>query len=380
MENIVEGESRNRGTLNKRHAYNWMSDIPVPSGEKFQIVEVSFKNGARKEFFRNEKKIDLKKGDMIVVETKQGYDIGQVSLSGQIVKLQMKKKKKIDDDTILKILRKADTEEVAYLKDLRAKEKQMMIKARAIAKEMDLSLKISEVEYQADGKKATVYFLANSRIDFRELVKAYLKEFHIKIEMRQIGARQEAQRLGGISSYGREYCGASFVNDFKTVSYKDAIAQQLTPNSDKLLDIDGKLKYCITYELDTYIEANRKLPRKAEKLKTKEGVAYLRKTDIFKMEMTYNINKTNKYYKLSVEDVKKVKEMNRNGEIPESLANFNIVEEVKDKEKEYDDLVGQVNLKAIAKKPKKKRRNNKNRNKRRNPNQNKNNPNNKAQQ
>lgn len=364
MDYSSNGLSKNRGTINKRNTFDWMADIPVAPGEKYKIVEVSFKKGARKDFFHNDKALDLRKGDKVVVETKQGFDIGEVCLSGEIVRLQMKKKKKINDDSILKIQRKASLEEVYYLKTLRSKEKAIMIQARAIAKKSDLKMKISEVEYQGDGRKATFYFLSNGRIDFRELVKEYSQEFKIKIEMRQIGARQEAQRLGGVTSYGREYCGSSFVNEFKTVSIKDAIIQQLSPNSDKLLDICGKLKYCLTYELDTYIEANKKIPKRADKLKTKEGVAYLRKTDIFKMEMTYNINKNNKYYKLSVDDVKEVLQMNKKGEIPESLANFNIIEEPKEKEKLYDDLVGQVKLNSLNKKSKSSKKRNKNKQKR----------------
>jgi len=364
-----EGLSKNKGVINKRNTFDWMSKFPKALGKEYNIVEISFKKGARKEFFRNESSINISKGDMVVVQSKQGFDIGSVCLNGEIVRLQMRKKKKIDDDSILKIHRKAKPEEIEYLKELRSKEIAMMIKARAIAKDKNLNMKISEVEYQGDGKKATIYFIANGRIDFRELVKEYVKEFKIKIEMRQIGARQEAQRLGGVTSSGMEFCGSTFVNEFKTVSLKDAKIQQLSPNSDKLTGISGKLKYCLTFELDTYVEAAKIIPKRVDKLKTKEGTAYLRKTDIFKMEMTYNINKTNKYYKLSVEDVKKVKEMNRKGEIPESLANFNIVEEIKDKEKSYDDLVGQISLNSLNKKAKpnksKKRNRNKNRNRRR---------------
>jgi cell fate regulator YaaT (PSP1 superfamily) len=340
---------------NKKNTFNWLADIPAIAGDSFKIIEVSFKNGARKEFFRNEDTLDLFKGDIVVVKASQGYDTGEVSLSGELVKMQMKKKKVKDNDEILNILRKASEEEIEQLVSLRAKENDMMKMARVIARDMKLDMKIGDVEFQGDGKKSTFYYTSEARVDFRELVKKYVTEFKVKIEMRQIGSRQEAQRLGGVGSCGRELCCSSFLTEFKSVTTGAARYQQLSINSDKLSGQCGRLKCCLNYELDTYVEAFRTIPKKADKLKTKEGTAYLRKTDIFKMEMTFNINKTNKYYKLTVDDVKMVQQMNKKGEIPTSLENFNIVDAPKDKEKEYDDLVGQVNLKAIAKKPRKKR-------------------------
>jgi len=303
---------------------------------------------------------------MVVVQSTQGFDIGEVSLSGELVKMQMKKKKIKDDDEILKIHRKAKLEEIDHLKELREKEKDLMITARVISRELNLDMKVGDVEFQGDGKKATFYYTSNARVDFRELVKRYVSQFKIKIEMRQIGSRQEAQRIGGVGSCGRELCCSSFLNEFKSVTTGAARYQQLSIVSDKLSGQCGRLKCCLNYELDTYTEAFKVIPKKVDKLKTKEGVAYLRKTDIFKMEMTYNINKTNKYYKLSVEDVKKVKQMNVKGDIPETLANFNIVEEPKEKEKIYDDLVGQVSLNSLNKKSKSRKKRNKNRNKNRN--------------
>ena len=369
------GCSTGSGSCNKMNTYNWLSDMPMVADNSFNIIEVSFKNGARKDFFSNIDNIDLYKGDLVVVQAAQGFDIGEVSLSGELVKIQMKKKKVLNNDEILKIHRKATEDEIEKLSELRAQEHEMMKMARVIARDLKLDMKISDIECQGDGKKATFYYTSDARVDFRDLVKKYISSFKVKIEMRQIGARQEAQRLGGVGSCGRELCCSSFLNEFKSVTTGAARYQQLSINSDKLSGQCGRLKCCLNYELDTYTEAFKVIPKKVDKLKTKEGTAYLRKTDIFKMEMTYNINKTNKYYKLSTEDVGKVKQMNKNGEIPESLANFNIVDEPKNKEIEYDDLVGQVNLKSLSQKPKKKR-NNKNRNKRRNNNQNKENSNN----
>tara|TARA_B110000037_G_scaffold219664_1_gene285308 strand:+ start:2143 stop:3285 length:1143 start_codon:yes stop_codon:yes gene_type:complete len=360
------GCSTESGGCNKVNTFNWLADIPVVSGNSFKIIEVSFKGGARKDFFRNDNALDLYKGDIVVVKATQGYDIGEVSLSGELVKMQMKKKKVKDDDEILAILRNANEAEVDQLAELRARENEIMKMARVIARDMKLDMKIGDVEFQGDGKKVTFYYTSESRVDFRELVKKYVSEFKAKIEMRQIGARQEAQRLGGVGSCGRELCCSSFLTEFKSVTTGAARYQQLSINSDKLSGQCGRLKCCLNYELDTYVEAFKIIPKKADKLKTKEGTAYLRKTDIFKMEMTFNINKTNKYYKLNVADVKKVQQMNKKGEIPESLENFNIADAPKNKETEYDDLVGQVKLKALVKKPKKKmpsRNNNNNRRK-----------------
>ncbi|MGB1018113.1 MAG: PSP1 domain-containing protein [Chitinophagales bacterium] len=358
------------GGCNRMNTYDWFADIPLAPGEAFNIVEVSFKNGSRKEYFKNSKHLDLFKGDLVVVKASVGYDVGEVSLSGELVKMQMRKKKVKDDENILSILRIATEEEVQKLKELRNKENETMKMARVIAREQELEMKIGDVEYQGDGKKVTFYYTSDGRVDFRELVKKYVTNFKTKIEMRQIGARQEAQRLGGVGSCGRELCCSSFLNEFKSVTTGAARYQQLSINSDKLSGQCGRLKCCLNYELDTYTEALKTIPKKVDKLKTEEGTAYLRKTDIFKMEMTYNINKTSTYYKLSVEDVRKVQKMNRDGEIPKTLANFNIVEEPAEKEKNYDDLVGQVSLNTLVKKPKsrnkKKRRNNNNSNNRQN--------------
>lgn len=346
------GSSGSSGGCNKMNAYDWFAGIPLAPGEGFNIVEVSFKNGARKEYFRNEKHLDLFKGDLVTVKATIGYDVGEVSLSGELVKMQMRKKKVKDDDEILSIIRLSDEDEIQKLKENRAKENETMKMARVIARDQGLEMKVGDVEYQADGKKVTFYYTSDGRVDFRELVKKYVTSFKTKIEMRQIGARQEAQRLGGVGSCGRELCCSSFLNEFKSVTTGAARYQQLSINSDKLSGQCGRLKCCLNYELDTYTEAMKAIPKKVDKLKTEEGTAYLRKTDIFKMEMTYNINKTSTYYKLSVDDVKKVQKMNRDGEIPKTLANFNIVEEVAEKEKNYDDLVGQVSLGTLAKKSK----------------------------
>ena len=352
------------GGCNKMNTFDWFADIPLTDNFNFNLVEISFKNGARKGFYRNDKKIELFRGDIVMVEASQGFDVGEVSLSGELVKLQMKKKDvKESADTIRNILRKATEEDTKRMHELRGKEKAMLVKARVISRSLDLEMKVGDIEFQGDGKKATFFYTADNRIDFRELVKQYAGAFKVKIEMRQIGARQEAGRIGGIGSCGRELCCSTWLSDFESVSTGAARYQQLSINTDKLSGQCGRLKCCLNFELDTYMDALKSIPKNPDKIRTKEGTAYLRKTDIFKKELTYNIDKSNKYYKLSAEDVATLIQMNKKGEHPNSLSDFNIVEEPKDKELDEaynEDLVGSVSLKTLEKNTKKKSRKNKN--------------------
>ena len=352
------------GGCNKMNTFDWFADIPLTDNFNFNLVEISFKNGARKGFYRNDKKIELFRGDIVMVEASQGFDVGEVSLSGELVKLQMKKKDvKESADTIRNILRKATEEDIKRMHELRGKEKAMLVKARVISRSLDLEMKVGDIEFQGDGKKATFFYTADNRIDFRELVKQYAGAFKVKIEMRQIGARQEAGRIGGIGSCGRELCCSTWLSDFESVSTGAARYQQLSINTDKLSGQCGRLKCCLNFELDTYMDALKSIPKNPDKIRTKEGTAYLRKTDIFKEELTYNIDKSNKYYKLSAEDVATLIQMNKKGEHPNSLSDFNIVEEPKDKELDEaynEDLVGSVSLKTLEKNTKKKSRKNKN--------------------
>jgi cell fate regulator YaaT (PSP1 superfamily) len=359
------------GGCNKMNSFDWFADIPLSDNYNFNLVEISFKNGSRKGFYKNDQKLDLFRGDRVIVEASQGYDIGEVALTGELVKLQMKKKDvKETADTIRSILRMTTESDLEKMSDLRSKEKNMLIKARVISRSLNLDMKISDIEYQGDGKKSTFYYTAENRIDFRELVKQFAGEFKVKIEMRQIGARQEAGRIGGIGSCGRELCCSTWLTDFDSVSTGAARYQQLSINSDKLSGQCGRLKCCLNYELDTYMDALKGIPKNPDKLKTKEGIAYLRKTDIFKKELTYNLDKSNKYYKLSAEDVAKLLQMNKNGEFPASLSDFNITEETETKELTdayQNDLVGSVSLQSLEKSSKKKKKNN---NSRRNKNKN----------
>lgn len=358
------------GGCNKMNTFDWFSNIQYASGaEEYNVVELSFKNGSRKEYFVNEKRIDLYKGDMVCVEGNGGYDIGEVSLKGELVKLQLKKKKITKTEEFQKILRKANEKELEIQEQYRQKENKVMILAREIAKELNLDMKISEVEYQADGKKATFYFIANERVDFRELIKRYIAEFKIKIEMKHIGARQEAARIGGIGSCGRELCCSTFLNYFPSVSTQAARYQNLSINIEKLSGQCGRLKCCLNYELAQYIEAVKEIPQNINQLQTEEGVAVLKKTEILKrlMVFVYKDDPTSDYYKISIDNVKKISELNKKGQKPQNLLSMAVKEIKIESEEKDEDLVGQIQLKTLEKKAQQ----NKNRNKKK---KNKNNP------
>lgn len=349
------------GSCNKLNVYDWFSNIPI-AGNTSTLVEVSFKNGSRKGFYRNDQRIDLYKGDYIIVDAAQGQDIGEVVAQGEIVKLQMKRKKVEDKpENIRKILRKASDEDIENIKSLREKEKNALVQARVISRNLKLDMKVGDVEFQGDGKKATFYYTAEDRVDFRELVKQYAKEFKVKIEMRQIGARQEAGKIGGIGSCGRELCCSSWLTDFSSVSTQAARYQNLSINTDKLSGQCGRLKCCLNYELDTYMDALKYIPKKVDRLQTLEGKAMLIKTDIFKKELTYFVDDVKKHYTIAAEDVQKVQNMNKTGKTPKSLANFSIKKEEEEEVDIYDDLVGKVTLETIQGRSKNKRNRNKNR-------------------
>jgi cell fate regulator YaaT (PSP1 superfamily) len=341
------------------NVFDWFAEIPLADHDQdFNTVEVSFKNGARKAYYKNSNNLDLVRGDYVIVDAAQGYDIGEVTLQGELVKLQLKKRKIKESDLIRVIQRKAEEEDLERLKKVRAMEHEIMIKARVISRELGLDMKLGEVEYQGDGKKATFYYTAEDRVDFRELVRRYAKDFKVKIEMRQIGARQEAGRIGGIGSCGRELCCSTWLTDFKSVSTGAARYQNLSINTEKLSGQCGRLKCCLNYELDTYLDALAKFPKKVNRLETVAGKAKYIKTEIFKELMWFKYQESNTIYKLHVDDVKSILAMNKNGETPQSLEDFSIVEEVEEKDV-YEDLVGQVSLNVLEEKQKKgkKRRN-----------------------
>jgi len=271
---------------------NWLTDLPSPNGKKgFEVVEVSFKNG-RKEFYRNSQNISLFKGDTVTVEGGPGFDLGIVMMTGELVKHQMKRKKDNTKPRDLKrISRKSTESELASWKEARSQEYETMHTARESAIKLGLKMKISDVEYQGDGKKATFYYTADQRVDFRELIRVLADRFKVRVEMKQIGSRQEAGRLGGIGSCGRELCCSTWMTDFRSVSTSAARYQQLALNPEKLAGQCGKLKCCLNFELDQYADALKMFPNNRKVLKTKEGDAVHIKTDVFRRTMWYLVKK-----------------------------------------------------------------------------------------
>jgi cell fate regulator YaaT (PSP1 superfamily) len=339
------------GGCNRLNVYDWFADLPISFSEKvFNVVEISFKYGARKGYFRNANYLELMKGDLVVVDTGTGFDIGEVSLKGELVKLQLKKNNIKDrSDTIKNIIRKANPKDRAKLAELRALENEYMVKARVIARELDLNMKMGDVEMQGDGTKATFYYTAEDRVDFRELVKRYAKDFKVKIEMRQIGARQEAGRIGGIGSCGRELCCSTWLTDFKTVNTTMARYQQLSINTDKLSGQCGRLKCCLNYELDSYLDALKDFPKEINELHTKDASARLIKTEILTKTLWFKFPGSERIFKLHVREAVEIQEMNKKGIRPESLGDYAAPEKVKE-EHEYEELVGHVTLNTLEKK------------------------------
>jgi cell fate regulator YaaT (PSP1 superfamily) len=346
------------------NVYDWLSDIAVIDDSASRFVEVSFKNGARKDFYRNMHKIIIDSHDMVVVESGTGgYDIGVVTMSGELARLQMKKKRIPENsDDIKSLIRKANEFDLKKLDESRQKEKETMIRARAIARQMNLEMKVGDVEFQGDGRKATFYYTANDRVDFRELIKVFAKEFHVKIEMHQIGARQEAGRIGGIGSCGRELCCSTWLSDFKTVTTGAARYQQLAINQAKLSGQCGRLKCCLNYELDTYLDALKDFPSEIEKIETESGVAYLQKTDIFKRLIWFAYRDSTVFHPLTPERVREISELNKIGQKPADLGAVQLIQKKEEVREEYSDVVGQVSLDSLEKKAKKKKKNKRNKN------------------
>src|SRR5690606_18535557 len=345
------------GGCNRMNAYDWLANLPFSDPESScRVVEVSFNNGSRKDFFRNTTLQQFQKGDIVTVEGVSGFDVGTVNLTGEIVRLQMKKRGvREDDPEMKKILRLATPRDLEIMAVNKAREKDAVIQSRAIARQMNLDMKISEVEIQADGKKATFFYIADERVDFRELIKVYAREFKVKVEMRQIGARQEAGKVGGIGSCGRELCCSSWLTDFKSVNTAAARYQNLSINQVKLSGQCGRLKCCLNYELDTYLDALQHFPD-ADTLKVQKGTAYLIKKDIFKNLMWYVLPDSNKQYPVSIKTVKHIKALNEQGIIPEELETAEVTSsKPKEVEPEFVDLVGQFSLSALEKAERKKK-------------------------
>jgi len=311
------------GGCNRMNTYDWLVNLEMPDADQIDIVEISFKNGVRKEFFRKPNFIDAITGDMVAVEsTGGGYDIGRISLSGELVRLQMKKRRVKSSAVFPNVLRKANERDLERLQEARDSERDTMIKARAIAAHLDLDMKVGEVEIQGDKRKATFYYTAEGRVDFRELIRIYAHDFKVKIEMRQIGARQESAIIGGLGPCGRELCCSTWLTDFKSVSTGAARYQNLAINQSKLSGQCGRLKCCLNFELNTYLDALKEFPKNLENLETQKGNAFLLKTDIFKRIMFFAYRKefgALDVYPLSVDRVKEIAAMNRQGKKPEDL-------------------------------------------------------------
>ena len=272
------------------NTYDWLADVPGNANES-EYVEVQFKN-TRKGYFRNSNKIELEKGDIVAVEATPGHDIGVVTLTGRLVPLQMRKANLKSEADIKRIYRKAKPVDMEKYHEAKAREHSTMIRSRQIALDLKLNMKIGDVEYQGDGNKAIFYYIADERVDFRQLIKVLAEAFRVRIEMKQIGARQEAGRIGGIGPCGRELCCATWMTSFVSVSTSAARFQDISLNPQKLAGQCAKLKCCLNYEVDCYVEAQKRLPSKEIELETKDGVFYFFKADILANQITYSSDKS----------------------------------------------------------------------------------------
>ncbi|NOY47101.1 MAG: hypothetical protein GXO84_02630 [Chlorobi bacterium] len=360
---------KNNGTCgtdscNKLTVFDWLSNMSLPNGEQpFNWVEVRFKNG-RKNYYKNTENLSLSIGDIVATQAQAGHDVGMVTLTGELVRVQMKRKK-VDENAeeILKIYRKASQKDIDIWSSARDKEEAMKVKARQFAIDLKLQMKISDIEYQGDASKATFYYTAEERVDFRELIKVFAKEFRTRIEMKQVGFRQEAARLGGIGSCGRELCCSTWLTDFRSVSTSAARYQQLSLNPQKLAGQCGKLKCCLNYELDTYLDALKEFPKTDIKLQTEKGVAVCQKTDIFKGYMWYAYEgEWMNWHKLTTAQANEIIALNTKKKKAISLEEY--AEDLfEDTKTDFENVVGQDSLTRFdSPKRKKKRRNNRNRN------------------
>ena len=344
------------GSCNRMNVYDWLSNLPIhdPATE-CRVIEISFNQGSRKDFYRNSTTQIFEKGDQVSVEGVSGFDVGSVSLTGELVRIQMKKKS-VDEfhPDMKKVLRHASDRDLDMLWQNKSREKEAVIRSRAISRQLKLDMKVSQVEIQADGRKATFYYIADDRVDFRELIKIFASEFRVKVEMRQIGARQEAGKVGGIGSCGRELCCSTWLTDFKSVNTTAARYQNLSINQSKLSGQCGRLKCCLNYELDSYLDALQQFPDNADTLQVAKGTALLIKKDIFKNLMWYVLPDSNKQYPLLIERVKQIKNLNQQNTIPEDLGAVEATGKAKE-ELVNVDLTGQFSLKVLDNADRKKR-------------------------
>lgn len=336
------------------NTYDWLYDIPGNT-DKTDLVEVQFKN-TRKGYYHNVNNIDLKKGDIVAVEATPGHDIGVVTLTGQLVKLQIKKANLKSADDIKRIYRIAKPVDIEKYREAKSREHDTMIQSRQIAKDLGLQMKIGDVEYQGDGNKAIFYYIADERVDFRQLIKVLAETFHVRIEMKQIGARQEARRIGGTGPCGRELCCATWMKNFVSVSTNAARIQDISLNPQKLAGMCAKLKCCLNYEADDYVEARRKLPSKEIVLQTKDSDYYLVKSDILTGLVTYSTDKNtmSNVETISFDRAHEIINMNKRGEKPLSLTNDGKPK----RDNRPADLLAEADISRFDKSKKKKKNNN----------------------
>jgi len=344
------------GGCNKLPVFDWLANMQQPSGmASTNIVEVRFKN-ARKEFFKIGENTGLAVGDAVAVEASPGHDLGMVSMTGELVRLQMKKLGNINEHQLKSIFRKAKPNDIEKWQQAVERETPTMLRARAIATELKLNMKISDVEFQGDGAKAIFYYTADDRVDFRELIRHLADEFRVRIEMKQIGSRQESARVGGIGSCGRELCCSTWLRDFRSVNTSAARYQQLSLNPQKLAGQCGKLKCCLNYELDSYIDALKDFPETNVRLETLRGSAFHQKTDIFKRILYYAYtDDPGNFLAVPVSRVKEIVAMNTNGQKPDALLSAKEVVVV-EKTPDYENVVGQDSLTRFDKSRNKKKK------------------------
>src|SRR4051794_2949921 len=346
------------GSCNRMNVHDWLMNLPFSDPESTcKVIEVSFNRGSRKDFFRNNTLQFFEKGDYVSVEGVSGFDVGEVSLTGELVRLQLKKKN-VDEynPDMKKVLRRSNDKDLELFNHHKSREQEALIRTRAIARQLNLQMKLIEVEIQADGKKATFFYTAEDRVDFREMIKVLASEFKLKVEMRQIGIRQEAGKVGGIGSCGRELCCATWLTDFKSVTTTAARYQNLAINQTKLSGQCGRLKCCLNYELDTYLDALQHFPENADVLHITRAPAYLVKKDIFKNLMWYTLPDSNKHYPLTITRVKEIQKMNAQGLKPDELEAVEIVSsKPKEVEPEFVDVVGQISLRSLERNSRKRK-------------------------
>ena len=352
--NIEHPIGSNDGPRSKLNAYNWLSDIPGDKND-FDMVEVQFKN-TRRGFYKNSMNLPLQVGDIVAVEANPGHDIGRVSMIGKLVRLQMKKANLRADAEIRRVFRKAKASDLEKFEAAKAREYDTMIRSRRIAKDLNLNMKIGDVEYQGDGNKAIFYYIADERVDFRQLIKVLAEAFRVRIEMKQIGARQEAGRIGGIGPCGRSLCCSSWMSNFVSVATSAARFQDISLNPQKLAGQCAKLKCCLNYEVDAYVEAVKKLPSKEIRLETKDNTYVQFKTDIFGKLITYSTDKNvpANLVTITASRAFEVIALNKRGIKPDSLLADG--EEVEKKKSEFGDIVGQDSVTRFDKAKKKKRK------------------------